>query len=322
MILGILAFWTIIQNSKFSELRGFALIAPVVILVISLVVLVLELRQDRHPTGAAKKRRWQSALIVLAIAIFASLLVRTFVLQIYRVENDAVAPEIPVGSHVFVFKLQRTFVAGDIIVYRGFTNMLGRVVQDGPRDGLLLIERRGEQPQAVAMSDVIGKVVFNTRNASQKPVPQQENGFGTIMERTLLPAESSMGSCALSLADGRFIDVPPEFSGWDKKKREEWVKGTNANIVCEFRDGHWELLVSNIDTTAELPTQAPEAWSMTAEQFKRNHCQPPEILQHARGLQLHYNLENWRIPITIAFKSEYAAGVLQVVETTENPPVR
>jgi len=133
------------------------------------------------------KKRLGKGIRSLLLAAAIALLLRTFVLGIYEATSDAVSPEIPRGSRVLVFKLTRWFEPGDVVVYKsGEKNMLGRVsadIYDGdlptrPGDPIpkrvrdrVAIERRGDHPKDIAASDVIGKVVFNTRFSTRSKAP-------------------------------------------------------------------------------------------------------------------------------------------------------
>jgi tRNA A-37 threonylcarbamoyl transferase component Bud32 len=116
-------------------------------------------------TSSRKRHRLRNAVLTVVIAVAISLVTRTFVLQEFWIANDAVSPAIPQGSRAFVYKLARTFEPGDIVVYRHEGGAWsGRVAQPGPKDGVLLIERRSQSPQPVPMSDVVGRVILNTRS--------------------------------------------------------------------------------------------------------------------------------------------------------------
>jgi hypothetical protein len=136
----------------------------------------------QRATRLARTRNWRKRLrkwlVMVPTLIVVAFLVKQYVLGVYRAGSDAVSPEITIGSRVFVYKLARTFEPGDIILYRrDGMNMLGRVVQDGPSGGKLMIERRDQAPQAVAIADVIGRVVFNTRSTARptQPATQAES---------------------------------------------------------------------------------------------------------------------------------------------------
>ncbi len=121
-------------------------------------------------TGAAQRADWRRKLacnvVYIAVALVAALGARAYVVEVFRVEAQAVRPEVSSGSRVLVYKLARTYGPGDIVLYRrDGRRMLGRVTQAGPADGKVLVERNGEAPRAVAVADIVGKVVVNTRSS-------------------------------------------------------------------------------------------------------------------------------------------------------------
>jgi hypothetical protein len=108
--------------------------------------------------------RWIGSV---ATAVLIAAVVR-FAVEPYKAMNDAVAPEINPGSTVFVYKLSHRFQPGDVVVYRWFATgyptkfLLGRVAELLD-DNSISIERRYQEPQKILASDVVGKVIFNTR---------------------------------------------------------------------------------------------------------------------------------------------------------------
>jgi predicted Ser/Thr protein kinase len=97
-------------------------------------------------------------LVQAPIAIVVALVVRTFVAQPFTAATDAASPEIPRGSHVLVWKLTRTFAAGDLIAYMrdGRVN-LGRIA--GKVGDAIVVNRTGEGPSQIPLATIIGKVV-------------------------------------------------------------------------------------------------------------------------------------------------------------------
>jgi len=157
---------------------------------------------------------WRRVMFILGALLIAGGVmfgVRAFIIAPYRVPTSAVSPEIPRGSLVFVFKPVRHFSAGDIIVYRFSADEIrvGRVVREDAANGIVHIERRGETPQQVAISDVIGRVVFNTR---AEPVA---NGVS-------LPALGNVNNASASHA----VSEPPRlrFLAWqdEVKTNPHW----------------------------------------------------------------------------------------------------
>ena len=93
-------------------------------------------------SGARKRHLWLKRAGTLAIMVVLVFLVRQYVLAMYRMESDFAAPAIPKGSHVFVYKLARTFEPGDIVLYRNDRfNLFARVLERGLTDGNLTVER-------------------------------------------------------------------------------------------------------------------------------------------------------------------------------------
>lgn len=139
-----------------------------------LVIALLLTRKDRT-TGEHRKisvPRWmRQAVLTVAIAVVIAAAVR-LVIEPFRAMNDAVAPEITTGSTVFVYKLSRSFHPGEIVIYRWFATgspdrfLLGRIASPA-QDGQVEVERRNESPQRIALNDVIGKVIFNTRSQTK-----------------------------------------------------------------------------------------------------------------------------------------------------------
>lgn len=84
--------------------------------------------------------------------------------EIFRVETDAVAPEVPQGAHLLIDKKAPPRAAGDIVVFRvDDKTFLGRVVAIRPNDAGYLIGRNGEANREVTTEAVIGRGVLNTR---------------------------------------------------------------------------------------------------------------------------------------------------------------
>lgn len=125
-----------------------------------------------------KTASWKRQLgrtIVPAIAV--ALLLRTFITQTFWSVTDATAPEIPRGSLVLVWKLTRTFAAGDIIAYveKGRVN-IGRVAK--PSQEAVFIKRNDSEPTSVLHSDIVGRVLSvlwrGTPGTPEEPSPKIE----------------------------------------------------------------------------------------------------------------------------------------------------
>jgi serine/threonine protein kinase len=167
------------------ESRGMARLAAVAAMLIgpgylvgwpvgiwSLVVLarpevVAAFRESERGLPQDGMRDWMKKTVwSVLVAIVLAIVVRTFVLESFRAATDAVAPDVPQGSYALVFKLARSYSPGDIVAYRSNgVAALARVVEAGPQDGRLLVQRRDGPPQPIAAADLIGRVILNTRAA-------------------------------------------------------------------------------------------------------------------------------------------------------------
>jgi hypothetical protein len=99
------------------------------------------------------------------------------------VVSDNTSPEIPPGTHVLVYKLSRTFRPGDIVAYRHHDQTwLGRVEEEGPADGELLLARNDAAPNRIAAAEIIGKVVLNTRVGSHREAGPNATVVGTVSD--------------------------------------------------------------------------------------------------------------------------------------------
>lgn len=84
--------------------------------------------------------------------------------EVLQVSTDAVAPEIPKLAHVLIDKRATIYARGDIVVYRiDDKNYLGRVVDVDMEARQLTVGRNGEANRQVAIGDVVGRAVLNTR---------------------------------------------------------------------------------------------------------------------------------------------------------------
>jgi serine/threonine protein kinase len=100
-------------------------------------------------------KRWWAQLV---IGVVVAVILRVYFLQPFVAATDAAAPEVPRGSHFFVWKLMHSFVPGDLIAYKhaGQVNV-GRVVRS--EDGVLSVNRNGEADAVVPRDAILGKVV-------------------------------------------------------------------------------------------------------------------------------------------------------------------
>ncbi|MEO6742740.1 MAG: protein kinase, partial [Chthoniobacteraceae bacterium] len=101
-------------------------------------------------------RRLSGQAIVPTIAIV--ILLRAWVLQAFVIPVNSMAPELPAGSRVLVWKLTRQFAPGDIIAHKhGDLVWVSRVVREEKEQ---LVLQRNEWPEEkLPRADVIGKVI-------------------------------------------------------------------------------------------------------------------------------------------------------------------
>jgi hypothetical protein len=100
----------------------------------------------------------------LAVCLLLALAVRHSVAEEFYAASDAAAPMIPRGSRMLVYKLARSFQAGDVIVFRhpdGHARM-GTVKSQNP-SGEVIVSRIGHPDEIVPLERVVGRVVLNTR---------------------------------------------------------------------------------------------------------------------------------------------------------------
>ncbi len=120
--------------------------------------------QSAGSAPGVRRAPLQKRVAKILTALLLLLLIRIFVLAPYRVETDSGSPEIPQHSLALVYLLASHFSPGDVIVYRqDGINLLARVAEDGPLDGVLKVARRNGPVEAVPLPKVAGRVVFNSR---------------------------------------------------------------------------------------------------------------------------------------------------------------
>ena len=103
---------------------------------------------------------WLKRVLIgtVPVALVVVLLVNAFLLQSYKATTDAVAPEIPFGSRVVVWKIPYCYAPGDVIAYRYQDFVcLGRVATD--KEGKLVIRRNHEPDTPFWRVAAIGKVI-------------------------------------------------------------------------------------------------------------------------------------------------------------------
>ena len=106
------------------------------------------------------------AAVVVVAGLFVSLLtVRAAVAEVYYVPTEAVAPKVPKGARILVYKLDRVFAPGQIVAYRKPNGAvwLGEVRSVDATAGTLDLTRNGADAPAVPVERVVGRVVLTTR---------------------------------------------------------------------------------------------------------------------------------------------------------------
>jgi tRNA A-37 threonylcarbamoyl transferase component Bud32 len=105
----------------------------------------------------AKRSWWRGHRASAALVIVIVVILRTWVLMAFTVTTDAVAPEIPQGSKVLVWKHPGHLSSGDLIIYKadGRAN-IGRVASaDVDR---VKVRRNGQADAGIPRDAVVGKV--------------------------------------------------------------------------------------------------------------------------------------------------------------------
>ncbi len=284
-----------------NSLNNIARVAVWIIMAAAAVFFIIHRvwRAAKKPLGTDSRgriaqwltRRWRSALFRdLPVGLVIAFVLSTFVIGNYRAETDAVSPEIPRGSYMLVYKLARTFGPGDIIAYRRDGKVIvGRVVEAGPRDGAVRVQRRQTSPESVAAANIIGKVVFNTRagtspdrqpaekmsepeiesvevSADKAVVKQRRfNGEGMIITLGTMTNRWTPGSLYLDA----MLDINLEWP-WFNWHGANWVIKTRHSIYAHYRlDGPAGPMLGKI--VFHPGTPAPEAdGSYVIGEFRRD----------------------------------------------------
>lgn len=139
---------------------------------------------------ADRKRRWRALdiLLSLVVALAAAWFVKTFVITVYAVAGDCLAPELPARSRVIAWNLATTLGPGDIIVYhQDGKTFLGRVVsvseETQPGDHSLVVQRNAQPQAIVPFSRVLGKVVLSGQVLSSSAGPQGGPSTSSTVEK-------------------------------------------------------------------------------------------------------------------------------------------
>ncbi len=111
------------------------------------------------------KAKFKNLGISILAAVILAMIIRTTVAESFVAATDAVSPEIRKHSRTLVYKLASNHSPGDIVVYRkdDGASLLGRVKASNNKAAELTIERNNEPPETVPLSDVVGRVILNSR---------------------------------------------------------------------------------------------------------------------------------------------------------------
>ncbi len=135
-------------------------------------------------------------LATLPVTVVCLLTVHTFFLQSFMAATDALAPEVPRGSHVVVWKRASRFFPGDCIAYRQQEHVcLGRVASVDAEN--LAVLRNGEPDAVVPRGAVVGKVITVLWRGSSRALPR---GSG-------MPCKPLQGTSVATASGGRLLEV-------------------------------------------------------------------------------------------------------------------
>lgn len=122
-----------------------------------------ESEQDPKPQPSRFKRFVRQTVLTLGVALVCAFGIKAAVAESFVVQTDAVAPEVPKGARLIVYKLASEYRVGDIVLYKSNgKNYVGRVANVLPNDQLT-IERNREPDAQLAASELVGRCVLNTR---------------------------------------------------------------------------------------------------------------------------------------------------------------
>jgi hypothetical protein len=107
-------------------------------------------------------RKRRKLPLTIAAAVLLTLTVRAAVAQEFYSPSNCLAPVIPQGSRIFVYKLARSFAPDDVIVFRKHDYYELGIVQR-QQDDMVLVAKYGQPDQWVRLTQIIGRVFLNTR---------------------------------------------------------------------------------------------------------------------------------------------------------------
>src|SRR5690349_15546392 len=82
-----------------------------------------ELPPDGEQAGGPRKKSWRQLMMVVVAAIALMLLIKAFVVQVYRIPSSSMEDTLLTGDRVLVNKLVyhvRGIARGDIVVFSGY----------------------------------------------------------------------------------------------------------------------------------------------------------------------------------------------------------
>jgi len=101
--------------------------------------------------------------ITCGIALVLGLAVRLTVAQAFYAAGTGGEPAIPMGSRMLVYKLARHFAPGDVVVYRIADGTCRMAIVQSQNDQGLVVKKHNDPVTNVAMDQVVGRVILNTR---------------------------------------------------------------------------------------------------------------------------------------------------------------
>jgi hypothetical protein len=124
---------------------------------------IAALSAEQQAAEAVQQRSLAQRALVEQAVDFAGIADRTDA-EAMRVTTDAVSPEVPKDGWLLIDKKASTWTTGDIVVFRqDGRNYLGRVVAIDKAAGRLTISRNGEKDRKIAIADLLGRGVVNSR---------------------------------------------------------------------------------------------------------------------------------------------------------------
>ena len=164
------------------------------------------------------------AIVIIIIAVAASMLVKTFLIRSFYIPSESMSPTLEVNDNILVNRLQPSFMPiqqGDIIVFKDSQNWMDLppvkqhptlletlssfIMLSEPSDNKYLIKRViGLPGQTVACCDAEGNLTVNGKSLNEKYLP-----------KTTAPSEIEFS-----------VEVP---------KGKVWVMGDNRSNSSDSR---------------------------------------------------------------------------------------